>query len=248
MPGGFASFKKNMKLIQTFQCPKLVTEMQQCGLHFHCQSCDRKVFDLSQANDNEIAAAFEGKVEICARMPHEKVTPVSFNKFWKFIIAFGMVFLFGLSCDQLMAQEDQHPVEQTYDNYTLMIKGQLTDDEGNPIILATVMLKDSDGGVVYAVGDFDGRYTIRLTEESDFNVESEMVLEFSYIGYQKIQTVVPAGTTRLVQDAVMNVLEGENFTVGLMICVGPPSPINSSREADVKYEIEGEELEQLLRP
>ena len=76
------------------------------------------------------------------------------------------------------------------------ITGTITDENGDPLIGATVLIKGSSVG---AVTDVDGVYTIEA-EEGD-------VLVFSYLGYTPQEIVVGADRNINVQLSVGNVIE-----------------------------------------
>lgn len=75
---------------------------------------------------------------------------------------------------------------------TMKVTGVVTDQNGDPIIGVTVLVKESSNGVIT---DLDGRYSIQLEEGS--------ILQFSYIGYVAQQRKVEGNTVnvRLVEDA-----------------------------------------------
>ncbi|MCD8182995.1 MAG: carboxypeptidase-like regulatory domain-containing protein [Bacteroides sp.] len=76
----------------------------------------------------------------------------------------------------------------------VMVKGNVTDDEGNPFIGATVMEVGYNGNGV--VTDIDGNFSLQVTEGASLDV--------SYIGYKTQRVKAVAGrpiNIRLVEDA-----------------------------------------------
>lgn len=74
--------------------------------------------------------------------------------------------------------------ESTQQQKKITVSGLLTDENGDPIIGATVMEKGTKN---VAVSNIDGRYTI--------NVPSNAILQFSYIGYNSDEKAVKNTTT-----------------------------------------------------
>ena len=85
-----------------------------------------------------------------------------------------------------MAGQAVHNVQQSG-----VLKGQVTDKSGEPIIGATVKVKDSNIGTVT---DFDGNFELK-------NVPSSGVITVSYIGYTTKDVSFRAGQTLNVQIA-----------------------------------------------
>ena len=75
-------------------------------------------------------------------------------------------------------------VELTQQQDKTTVSGLLTDEEGAPIIGATILEKGTGNGVI---SDINGRYNIR--------VHSNAVLQFSYIGYNSEDKAVKKATT-----------------------------------------------------
>ena len=69
---------------------------------------------------------------------------------------------------------------------SITVKGQVTDQQNEPLIGVTVMIDGQTTGG--AVTDFDGNYTIK--------VSSNAALKFSYIGYQD-QKIAVGGKTSI---------------------------------------------------
>ncbi len=63
------------------------------------------------------------------------------------------------------------------DNTKLTIKGNVTDNQGEPIIGASVMVKGTNQG---SITNLDGDYTLN-------NVPHDAIISFSYIGFQKLE-------------------------------------------------------------
>jgi len=63
-----------------------------------------------------------------------------------------------------------------------IVRGKITDETGQTVIGATIVLKSNPG--IGAVTDFDGNYSLKITESVP------QVLVVSFIGYQKIEESV----------------------------------------------------------
>lgn len=82
------------------------------------------------------------------------------------------------------------PIHAQQENHT--IKGTVVDQNGDPIIGATVRLVGSKGANTGVITDIDGNYSITAPKGSKVNI--------SYIGYLS-QTVVAGGKAQLKEDA-----------------------------------------------
>ncbi|WP_108821377.1 SusC/RagA family TonB-linked outer membrane protein [Dysgonomonas sp. Marseille-P4361] len=89
-------------------------------------------------------------------------------------------FSYQIADDQIMIVTPKKA--QTPDTKT--IKGTVVDDQGEPIIGATVMVKGTKTGTIT---DIDGNYTIAASEND--------VLQFSYLGFQPKEVKVGNNTT-----------------------------------------------------
>ena len=93
------------------------------------------------------------------------------------------------------------------------ITGTVTDNLGNPVAGANIVIQETDKGVV---SDFSGNYSINISSQSD-------VLGFSFIGFQKQEiTVGERDTINVVMD------EGE--------MIEPAKPINLTQKQREKVE------------
>ena len=89
-------------------------------------------------------------------------------------------------------------------NAQITVKGTVVDEQGEPLIGATVMVKGSSQGTAT---DLDGNYTL-------INVNAKATLAFSYVGYNSVEEAVNNRT-------VINVTMSENSTqLGEVVVVG----------------------------
>lgn len=92
--------------------------------------------------------------------------------------SFSVFMMFGLMCSPLCAETNG----DVY-NYSIMqgtiIKGAITDQAGNPVIGANIVIKGKSSGTI---SDFDGNFSL------DVSVGDE--LEISFIGYRTQKIVV----------------------------------------------------------
>ena len=90
---------------------------------------------------------------------------------------FSMMFMAGIA-GGLVTFPSQAMASVTQSK-TIKVSGQVVDQDGQPLIGATVKVKNAKLGVVT---DFDGNFTI--------DVASDGVLVFSYVGYKDREIAV----------------------------------------------------------
>ena len=100
------------------------------------------------------------------------------------------------------------------------ISGQVTGEDGEPVIGATVQAKDSNAGTIT---DIDGKYSLNVPTGTD-------MLIISYIGYQT-QEIDIAGKTQV--DVTMS----EGITLGEIQVVGSRSYRRSATDSPVAVDV-----------
>lgn len=84
------------------------------------------------------------------------------------------VMLLGISLGNVYAaNEDSFGIEQVNQKPALSIQGKVTDQAGEPLIGASIVIRDTKEGTI---ADMEGKYTLKASEGQ--------VLEFSYLGYR----------------------------------------------------------------
>ncbi len=84
----------------------------------------------------------------------------------------------------ILLQQNEHPVifEQSYSTTDRIINGKVTNEAGEPLIGATVLVKNSGQGTTT---DINGSFTFAVPDDSE-----ELLLSISYIGYITQEVVV----------------------------------------------------------
>ena len=96
------------------------------------------------------------------------------------------------------------PVQASVAQATITVKGQVVDENGEPLIGATVRLKDATTGVIT---DFDGNFTI--------SAKSNAVIVVSYMGYKTREIAVRG---RAVLEPIQ--LESDTNVLDQVVVVG----------------------------
>ena len=110
---------------------------------------------------------------------------------------------------------------------TITVKGQVVDQEGEPLIGATVRLKGAQTGVVT---DFDGNFTI--------DVPGNAVLEVSYVGYKDREIAV---RNRAILETIQ--LESDSQLLEQVVVVG----YGTQKKADLTGSVSVVNAEELKR-
>ena len=93
-----------------------------------------------------------------------------------------IVSLFSLCCEGVFAQTPEK----------VTVSGVVTEAESGEALIGVSIISDTNQGVATS---FDGTYSISLN--------SGQVLTFSYLGYQSVEWVVPAGESEITFDLQM---------------------------------------------
>jgi len=155
----------------------------------HCDRCEKTIVDFTNKTDREIAHLYkQSDGQICGRFVtdqlkrdiilHPKSPSRNKSKAAAALLA-GMLST-GTAAAQvgvIAIRTEQHISEKENEITTLphtkTISGQVTDEEGYPLIGATVFV---EGANIGTVTDFDGKYSFEVPE----NTELIMV---SYLGF-----------------------------------------------------------------
>lgn len=162
-----------------------------------CQVCERNLVDFTQMSDTQLVHYFRtNKGKICGRfsqtqldrkLNYPQATNPSYSK------AIGLLFSGLLTTSTLEAQQSEtafplpivNSVElgeveliegpQKVEETPFEVKGTVTDEDGEALIGATVLLKSSQQGTIT---DIDGRFNMTIPADYD-----NPVLVFSYTGF-----------------------------------------------------------------
>jgi hypothetical protein len=154
-----------------------------------CASCQKKVHDLTQLSDREIASILSKDKEACGRLlpsqlNRELILPTGKGSLWLAAGAAVMGFL-ALASSQAVAQttvpteqREPLPAEALGKMVAVQprtIRGTIYDDTEVPLPGATILNKSLK---LERQADIDGKFSIEAYEDN--------ILELSYVGYNTI--------------------------------------------------------------
>lgn len=153
-----------------------------------CNSCQKKVFDFTNASDREIVKAFEQNNQLCGRflntqLNRDLIKPKERKSLW---FAATIVSLLGIGTNEATAQEpvktEQTPEHNIVGKIAYVkpkeieISGVVLDENKLPLPGVNVIVK---GKNISTQTDFDGKYKIK-SEIGD-------VLVFGYVGMNTLE-------------------------------------------------------------
>ena len=150
-----------------------------------CNSCQKKVFDFTNASDREIVKAFEQNNQLCGRflntqLNRDLIKPKERKSLW---FAATIVSLLGIGTNETTAQEpvktEQTPEHSIVGKIAYVkpkeieISGVVLDENKLPLPRVNVIVK---GKNISTQTDFDGKYKIKA--------EIGDVLVYTFIGLE----------------------------------------------------------------
>lgn len=150
-----------------------------------CNSCQKKVFDFTNASDREIVKAFEQNNQLCGRflntqLNRDLIKPKERKSLW---FAATIVSLLGIGTNEATAQEpvktEQTPEHKIVGKIAYVkpkeieISGLVLDENKLPLPGANVIVK---GKNISTQTDYDGKYKIKA--------EIGDVLVYTFIGFE----------------------------------------------------------------
>lgn len=150
-----------------------------------CNSCQKKVFDFTNASDREIVKAFEQNNQLCGRflntqLNRDLIKPKERKSLW---FAATIVSLLGIGTNEATAQEpvktEQTPEHNIVGKIAYVkpkeieISGVVLDENKLPLPGVNVIVK---GKNISTQTDFDGKYKIKA--------EIGDVLVFTFTGFE----------------------------------------------------------------
>ena len=163
----------------------------------HCASCEKTVVDFRNYSDTEIGRYYkrhQGKV--CGvfqegQLNRAMVLPKDPSKLgkWKAVAAMLSGLAIGGTANAQQTMGKPMPMVQTTENVIIektvetkndskILKGKVTDENGEGLIGATVLIKGTHKGTVT---DFDGNFRFDITSEF-----TAFELVISYLGYEDL--------------------------------------------------------------
>ena len=150
-----------------------------------CNSCQKKVFDFTNASDREIVKAFEHNNQLCGRflntqLNRDLIKPKERKSLW---FAATIVSLLGIGTNETTAQEpvktEQTPEHSIVGKIAYIkpkeieISGVVLDENKLPLLGVNVIVK---GKNISTQTDFDGKYKIKA--------EIGDVLVYTFTGFE----------------------------------------------------------------
>lgn len=219
----------------------------------YCQVCEKEVTDFSQMTDAQIVQFIEkGTGNHCGRFRFDQLDRDMSQSVPQYVLspwakagilaASVLLAVPGMSQQTRLstkpaAQATLVTQQKDLDSKTpFIIKGIVTDREGEPLIGASILLVGTNSG---AITDLDGRFTMRIEQQLP-----NLALTFSYIGYEA-KTITLTGKQEKFLKVKLE--EGVNLSevviVGLgikrvyNITGGPISIVRSSEKTETEKRI-----------
>lgn len=166
----------------------------------HCQFCQKEVIDFTKMSDRETAHYLKQNNQSCGRFNTSQLdkhyflpTPHNSSKKWLWASLFSGFMIFQAEqvfssaniVDVQVHQTDHHQsTEQSTANDSTsngfwLIKGQVTDDGGEPLPAASIVIKRTDLTVITEItADLDGNFEVQIP-----STETAATLHFYYVGF-----------------------------------------------------------------
>lgn len=214
----------------------------------YCQACEKEVTDFSQMTDAQIVQLIEkGKGNYCGRFRPEQLdrdislsVPQYVLSPWAkagILAASVLLAVPGMSQQTRLSTKPAAqvtlvtPEKEVGSNTPFILKGTVTDQEGEPLIAASILLVGTSSGTVT---DLDGHFTMRIEQQLP-----NLALTFSYIGYEaKTITVTGRPEKRLkvkLEEGVIlpsAVIVGYGVTRVRKTMGGPISIVRASKKTE----------------
>lgn len=192
----------------------------------YCQACEKEVTDFSQMTDAQIVQFIEkGKGNHCGRFRFDQLdremslsVPQYVLSPWAkagILAASVLLAVPGMSQQTRLstkpaAQEIVVTQQKDVDSKTpFIVKGIVTDREGEPLIGASILLVGTNSGTVT---DLDGNFTIRIEQQLP-----KFALNFSYTGYEAKTITITGKQKKLLK---VNLEEGINLSEVVVVGYG----------------------------
>lgn len=164
-------------------------QMDKTDLGRHCHSCQKEVIDFTQLSTEEILDYFTNKKEgsTCGRFEKSQLRtlnpPLRSNYLKKKALAlFSSLILTATSIYGQSEEPKTHPRIEflSIPQDSGKISGVLVDEEGQPLIAATVVILETSQGTIT---DLDGKFSLDVSKVN----AKHATLETHYVGYESFQ-------------------------------------------------------------
>lgn len=183
-----------------------------------CNSCQKNVFDFTNASNREIATAFKNNRSVCGRfnvsqLDRELIVPKEKSSAWM-IAATGVISFIGLGSNAVYAQgeikiEQTDTKKQADKNNTLKekdaveVSGTIYDEENIPLPGTSILIKGTINGTQT---DFDGNYKIKAKEGD--------ILVYSFIGFKTQEVIVIQNSKNITLTLSVEMVQDIEVLVG----------------------------------
>lgn len=191
---------KNIKEIKVqYSCHKDWTKMQGAGKSRHCDSCDKLVFDFSNATNQEVIEFLTKRKNqnTCGKfndsqldaINRELQDPKQPNKIKPFLLATTLTTMLACGTSKQVCESHIEHGESKIqiisnvantDSTTIVISGQIFDESNEPLLGATFILDETSVG---CVTDFEGKFKLEYPKH-ELKAETASV---HYVGYETLQ-------------------------------------------------------------
>lgn len=204
-----------------------------------CSACSKQVIDFSLMSDNQILNVISNQSgKLCGRFDAEQLqrplieTKIKKQKSWWMAFTMPLLFLFDKSeaqeisnkadtiteiqerGDLIVGKLVYNPIKQ------ITIKGQVVDENNNPISYVTIMQKGTKQGTV---SDTAGNFLMNV----DANIGS-IVLVVSFVGYETVEkTIDEQATSADIKMKLVPVSMGDVVIVGYSIRYKPVKTVDT---------------------
>jgi len=192
----------------------------------YCQACEKEVTDFSQMTDAQIVQFIEkGKGNHCGRFRFDQLDRDMSQSVSQYVLspwakagilaASVLLAVPGMSQQTRLstkpaAQEIVVTQQKNLDSKTpFIIKGIVTDGEGEPLIVASILLVGTSTGTIT---DLDGNFTIGIPQQLP-----NLALTFSYLGYEAKTITLTGKREKLLK---IKLKEGINLSEVVVVGYG----------------------------
>ncbi len=169
-----------------------------------CTLCEKEVQDFTTMTESQILLSLKGKDAVCGRLTSKQLqkTPFLRERSWSvnwglaiglsafLLVSFPIYGQSNLDSNRLTIVHEIGEVETVSNGqeYSLIFKGTVLDDEEDPLPFTNVIIKKCEGGnwinLKGTTTDLDGNFLLFL----DVDLKSEKLkIEISYVGYEEVE-------------------------------------------------------------
>ena len=189
---------KTVSIDITYSCDKNWDEMSPLPNGKFCSHCEKTVVDFTSFSDAELALFFQkDRGNICGRLSTKQLNrplsiPLAPSRLHKLKIAGALAAGLMIAGQTTLAQSQppivqqevslhaQTPEGDTLPNASTNITGKVTDELGQPLMFATIVIYANGTLLGGTETGLDGTFKVNIPENS-----GELTLYCSYVGFEK---------------------------------------------------------------